>query len=283
VPSDPTPPPTVATSPPLDATVATTQDNVAATRTYSTWLLHAVPMPADAREWTHSPTSHYRHGSIGIGPSDSDFTRTTWWTVSLSPDAFGTWLRDHAPRSLRFDSDSGGQVESTGVWEHDVDFQTPSTTAHTRAWVNFAFVPQGRDLVVRVDTFVGARFARTVFVPEDTTSVVVRRTSRSWDNGHTRPRSVVRTVTDKAAVERLVAMINGLPGAMTTQFVASCPASLSERSYTMTFVSPDGTYVASLPTTMCWPRLSLSRNGTKVDPPLDPGRTFARAADRSLR
>ncbi|MFY9915885.1 MAG: hypothetical protein WAK18_14540, partial [Nocardioidaceae bacterium] len=118
----------------------TTHDHVLAARKFSTWLLHAVPMPPSAREWSHSPTSGYRHASVGIGPSDPDFTRTTWWTVSLTREAFVSWLQTHAPEGVRAESDSGGQVESRGVWEQDQDFYAPSTTAHTKGWVNFAFM-----------------------------------------------------------------------------------------------------------------------------------------------
>lgn len=268
-------------SPTPAATATTTHDNVVATRKFSTWLLHAVPMPPSAREWSHSPTSHYRHGSVGIGPSDSDFTRTTWWTVPLSGAAFGSWLEAHAPHGLHADSDSGGAVESMGVWEHDQDFHAASTTAHTEGWVNFAFLPQGNGLVVRVDTFVGARFARTVLVPKDTTSVTIRRTERSLEP-HSRQHTTVRTITDSGAVADLVEMVNGLPGAMTGQFVASCPASVKQQSYSMTFTGPHGSFVGSLPTTMCWPHLTLMHHGAEAGPPLDPGRLFTKTADTYL-
>lgn len=251
------------------------------TRQFSKWLLKAVPMPQSAREWNHSPTPHYRHGSIGIGPSDPAFTRTTWWTVPLSPTAFGAWLRTHKPKGLTADSDSGGPVESQGVWEQDQDFHAPSTSAHTQGWVNFAFLPQGDGVVVRVDTFVGARFARTVLVPTDATSVTIRRTERSLQP-HTRPHLTVRPITDRRAIADLVTMVNRLPGAMTSQFVASCPGALKERSYRMSFATPRGSYVATLPTTMCWPQLTLTLNGAKAGPPLDPGQQFAKAADKYL-
>ena len=238
-------------------------------------------MPPSAREWGHSPTSHYRNASVGIGPSDPDFTRTTWWTVPLSREAFGTWLQTHAPHGLRADSDSAEPVESIGVWEQDRDFHAPSTAAHTEGWVNFAFMPEGGGLVVRVDTFIGARFARSVLVPKDTTSVTIRRTERSLEP-HSRPHTTVRTITDTGAVADLVEMVDGLPGAMTTQFVASCPDSVTQQSYSMTFATPHGAYVGSLPTTSCWPRLTLMHNRAKAGPPLDPGRLFTRTADNYL-
>lgn len=254
---------------------------MAATRRFSRWLLHAVPMPPGAREWRHSPTSHYRRGSVGIGPSDEDFTRTTWWTTSLSRDAFDSWLHTHAPAGLRADSDSSESVQAEGVWERDLDFHSPSTMAHTEGWVNFAFMAHGDGLVVRVDTFVGARFARTVLVPTGTTSVTIRRTERSFAP-HKGRHTTVRTITDRPQIARLVTMVNRLPGAMTTEFVASCPAVLSERSYVMTFATPRGEYVATLPTTMCWPSLRLTHDGAEAGPALDPGRRFTKVADRFL-
>lgn len=274
--------PSASPSPAFDAAArTTTHDNVVATRKLSAWMLHAVPMPPDARHWHHSPTAHYRHGSIRIGPSDDRFSRTTWWTVPLSRDAFTSWLRTHAPHGLRADPGSEGAVQSSGVWEQDQDFGSPSTMAHTEGWVNFAFLPRGVGLVVRVDTFVGARFARTVVVPEDTSSVTIRRTQRSYRR-HAHTHTTVRTVTGPRAVAHLVEMLDHLPGAMTAPFVASCPFYPRQTGYSMTFSTPHGSYVASLPTTSCWPSLMLTHDGTRAGPPLDPGRVFATMADHYL-
>jgi hypothetical protein len=258
-----------------------TEDNVRATRAFSAWLLHAVPMPPGAREWHHSPTAYYRNGSLGIGPSDRRFTRTTWWTVALSSTSFRAWLRGHVPHGLRAESDSGGSVESAGVWEEDQAFHAPSTGAHTMGWVNYAFMPDGDRLVVRVDTFVGARFARTVRVPQDAVSVTVRRTVRST-GPRPRPHVSVRTVTDREAVARLVDLVNALPGAMTTPFVSSCPVSMTDTSYTLVFATSQGTYVASLASSGCWPQVRLLRDGVVVGPPLDPGSLFTGTVDASL-
>jgi len=274
-------PTTVTPSTVAAATTRTTRDNAATTRRFSAWLLHAVPMPPSAREWRHSPTVHYRQGTLGIGPSDARFTRTTWWTVRLSGEAFGAWLRTHAPRRLRADLDSGGPSESQGVWEQDRDFRAASTEAHTEGWVNFASTPYGDGLVVRVDTFVGARFARTALVPTDATSVRISRTERSL-RPHARRRTTVRTVTRPGAVARLVDLVNGLPGAMTGRFVASCPAIVTVQRYSMRFATPDGSYVATLPDTACWPSVTLRHDGVRTGPPLDPDRRFPEIADRYL-
>ncbi|MBW8751641.1 MAG: hypothetical protein JF565_09490 [Propionibacteriales bacterium] len=147
--------------------------------------------------------------------------------------------------------------------------------------MNFAFTADGDRLVVRVDTFTGARFARTVLVPDDAISVTIVRTETSL-RPNVEPRSIVRTVTDARAITSLVKLVDGLPGAMTTEIVTSCPASLEERSYRLTFATPNSAYVAWLPTTMCWPSVSLRHNGTKAGPPLDPGRHFTKVVDRYL-
>jgi hypothetical protein len=238
-------------------------------------------MPPGAREWHHSPTAHYRRGSVGIGPSDRRFTRTTWWTVPLPSASFRAWLRSHTPRGLRAESDSGGSVESTGVWEEDQALHAPSTSAHTMGWVNYAFTAYGDGLVVRVDTFTGARFARSVWVPQDATSVRIERIVRST-GARPRPRVAVRTLTDPDAVARLVDLVNTVPGAMTSPFVASCPVSMTERSYSLTFTSPQGTYVASLPSSGCWPQVRLLRDGVVVGPPVEPGSLFTRTVDAYL-
>jgi hypothetical protein len=73
---------------------------------------------------------------------------------------------------------------------------------------------------VRVDTFGGARFARTVQVPTQATSVTIRRTVRSLDR-RSRPRATSRTTTDATGVAALVRLVDGLGGAMTEPFVAS--------------------------------------------------------------
>ena len=260
----------------------TTHDNVLATRAYSAWLLDAVPMPPTAQRWRHSPNAHFRHGSLGIGPSDVAFTRTTWWTVKLSSAALTSWLRAHTPSGLAADSDSGGSVQSTGVWEHDLDFRGPSTSAHTDGWVNFAFTADGDHLAVRVDTFVGARFARTALVPPDARTVTIRRTEK-LPRPRARAHVTVRTVTDRRAVATLVGLVNGRPGAMTSQFVASCPAVTTQLSYEIVFTTPQGRYAASLPTVSCWPELTLTHDGATAGPPLDPGQHFATVVDSYLR
>lgn len=253
-----------------------------ATGRFSRWLLHAVPMPRGAREWHHSPTAHYRTGTVGIGPSDPAFTRTTWWTMPLSSGAFASWLRLHAPRRLRADSASGGPVESGGVWEQERDFTASGTAAHTQGWVSFSFMPYGEGVVVRVDTFAGARFARTVLVPDDATAVTIRRTERSL-GPHARPHKSVRRITRTTAVSRLVTMVNRLPGAMTAPFVASCPAIVTQVSYSMSFATPQGRYAAVLRSPGCWGQVMLRHDGVRAGPRLDPGRVFTAVADQYLR
>jgi hypothetical protein len=92
----------------------------------------------------------------------------------------------------------------------------------------------------------------------------------------------VRTLTDPDVVARLVDLVNTLPGAMTSPFVASCPVSMTERSYSLTFTSPQGSFVASLPSVNCWPRITLQHDGAAFGPPLEPGPLFTRTVDAYL-
>ena len=66
------------------------------------------------------------------------------------------------------------------------------------------------------------------------------------------------------------------------KFVASCPVAMTEKSYSLTFTTPHGSFVASLPSTNCWPRITLQRDGAAAGPPLEPDRRFTRTLDRYL-
>lgn len=261
------------------AHVATTQENVVATRKFAGWLLHAVPMPAKAREWKHSPNGHFRRQSLWLGNSDPALARTTWWTVPLSAPDFASWLRQHAPEGLTAE-DGGGSLKTAGVWERDLDFYSPSTAAHALGQVNFAYMTFEDGVVVRVDTFAAARFARTTMVPDDVTAVKIEHTSTSY-RPRSKPHTTTRTITDRRAIDSLVRMVNALPGTTTVPFYSHCRARPVE-NYGMTFVAPKGTYVAELDASGCRSTVALTRDGQEAGPALDPGSAFTRAADHYL-
>lgn len=258
-----------------------TEEDVAATRKHAEWLLHAVPMPPGAREWKHSPTAHFRDQSLGIGPSDAAFHQVTWWTTPVTSGAFETWLREHAPRSLRGSVEDSSAATSRGVFEHDITFHSASTLAHTRGYVNLAFTSYGGGVAVRVDTFVGARFGRTAFVPTDARAVTVER--RTQPAGSRTSRGVALVVDKAAEVARLIALVNRQPGAMTVPFIHGCPRMLVDTTYTLTFATPDGEWVATHEAQGCDPELMLTHDGTQAGPALEPQPGFTKALDRLLR
>jgi hypothetical protein len=266
---------------PTTAQVPSTQENKVATRKFAGWLLHAVPMPAKAHEWKHSPNSHFRKQSLWIGPSDNAFARTTWWTVPLSSAEFEAWLRKHAPKDLTGEEGGSGIVQSTGVWEHDYDFTGTSTAAHSAGVVNFAYMPDGGGVAVRVDTFTAARFARTVLVPDDVTSVTIEHTSTSF-KPKAKPHTATRTITDPTGIADLVEMVNGLPGELTVPTYFHCPMMPGVNSYRLTFTAPAGTFVADLEIG-CGSTVNLTRDGAKTAPHLDPGQAFVPTIRRYLK
>ena len=273
-------PSSVATTP----TGATTRDNVRATRARSRWMLHAVPMPRGSREWSRSPEPAFRQRTFGVGPADQRFTRSTWWTVPVSEPEFETWLSTHVPTGLTFRPDDGGaySVDDGRMAQQD-DLNAAGSSAYTPGFLVFSSLPYGDGLAVRVDTFIGARFARTTFVPKDTSAVRITRIKGSTTG--TRPRVPTRRttleVTDRAGIADLVAAVNRLPGSMTVPFVASCPAILVQTRYAVSFTTPRGTHRLSFDGGPCWPQARLFENGTRTRPTLEPG-DLASTLDRYL-
>lgn len=167
---------------------------------------------------------------------------------------------------------------SRGQREDNAVFEAEGTDTWTPAFVVFSYTEHDDDaLAVRVDTFIGARFARTTFVPNDTTRVTIVRTYDASEN----PERTEATVTDPRQIAGLVALVNNLPGSMTGEFVASCPASLFEIDYRVRFDSPQSTSVLRFQPA-CWAQATLRTDGTDTEPTLDPGPRFTKALDLHL-
>lgn len=280
---EPAPPvasPTTSPTPP-DPRDATTEDNIAAARAQAAWMLHAVPMPPGSQEWSESPNDHFRQVTLGVGPADSELRRTTWWTVPLPVQELRPWFADHQPDGLRLQRDEDGGV-ARGVREENAIFEADGTDAWSPAFVVFSYVPDGDEIAVRVDTFIGARFARTEYLAEDAIKVTVVRTEKqNFGPRGGYPEPVSSTVTDPDQISALVDLVNALPGSMTGESVHSCPAFPSEISYRLTFESPAQTSVVRFQLG-CWPQVTLAVNGEATRPTLDPGEGFAEELDRYL-
>lgn len=278
---EPAPPaesPTTSPIPP-DPRDATTEDNIAAARAQAAWMLHAVPMPPGSEEWSGSPNEHYREATLGVGPADSELRQTTWWTVPIPGGELRPWFADHQPAGLRLQPDEDGGV-ARGVREENAIFEADGNDSWTPAYVVFSYVPEGDEIVVRVDTFIGARFARTSFVPEDTTKATLVRTVRS-NYGPRGAYPASATITDPDQISALVDQVNALPGSMTGEFVHSCPVFPNEISYRLMFESPEQTSEVRLQLG-CWPQVTLAVNGEATRPTLDPGDDFAEELNRYL-
>lgn len=273
-----------AASPSPTPPTGTTDQNVLATHARSTWLLHAVPMPPGSRETSESPIPEFRERNFGMGPSDAEFTLSTWWVVPTSGADFTAWLSTHAPDGLDYlDGGAGSYSVGDGQMAQQEQVDAASTDASTAGHVVFSFLPYGDGLAVRVDTFIGARFARTVFVPEGVTEVRVRRTevpNLGPRGGYPDPSEV--RITDPADIAALVDLVNYLPGAMTVPFVHSCPAQLSTLRYQVVFVAPDTTAVLTVDGLGCEPAAALEVNRVLTEPTLDPGPDLADELDAYL-
>lgn len=261
-----------ASSPPTTApSGGTTRDNISATRAQSAWMLHAVPMPDGSREWRTSPEPAFREQTMSMGPSDARFTRTTWWTVPMSIAEFTSWLRSHVPEGFAGPPTDGGAYSvGEGRMAQVEELDTAGSNAYTGGSLAFSLLPYEGGLVARVDTFISPRFARTVFVPEDTSEVRIGRTvSHPYAaKPHTRRATVM--LTEPADVSELVGEVNALPGSSTASS-GSCPLTTTKVDYRVSFPTSAGTFALRFEGGPCWPQVTLLHDGNKVGPTLDPG------------
>jgi hypothetical protein len=213
---------------------------------------------------------------LGMCPSDTTLRLTTWWTVPLSGNEFVSWVDAHVPDGLHVDPNGGrsGDVSSFMI-------SGDGTAAYTTPAVAVNFLAEGETTAVRLDTFIGARFARDTFVPGSTTEATIRRTRHFGDDRTDTEAS--RHVSDRDRVTELVAMANELPGVATAECVHSCPPTIEEGTYLVRFVGPEGEFEVSATDNACVPGATLRRNGSRVEPALDPDRSFFTRLDRSLR
>ncbi|GAB4003642.1 hypothetical protein [Nocardioides ultimimeridianus] len=247
----------------------TTADNRAAARAESERLLTVLSPPAGGRVVDASPAADLRDPLEGVGPSDGRLSRHAWWTVPMAPTDFAAWLQGQRPAGMSV-QDGGSSSAADGTMVDIAELDGTGTSAYSAPVVTFAYVPHDGGTAVRLDTFLAARYARTTYLPTDVSRVVIRRdTSSMMSSARRRVRTTV--VTDPARIGRLVTAANGLPGIVTVPNIFHCPMMRTVTSARVTFTSPSGVFTIDGPATVCGAVLTLSKDGHRVPPALDPG------------
>lgn len=266
-------------SAPVTSTIpAGTAANLATASRLSASLLHALPMPPGSVESDRSPTKLV--DTPWWRPTHPGLAHKTWWTVPMTKTEFETWLREHPPAGLRADGPSGAS-SVTGAWVYDREFDGAGTTAYGPPALDVAYLPQGDHLVVRVSTYVGARHARTTFVPDNTNGVEIRLVTTTTD-ARQRKTTTATTVTDRTAVDRLVRRFNDLPGTSVEPVTHACASVPLTKAYTLRFIGPGGEYTVTGEQDNCYDQLDLRHNGRNIGPAVDADDAFFKAADALL-
>ncbi|HJQ04184.1 MAG TPA: hypothetical protein VJ872_01975 [Nocardioides sp.] len=256
-----------ASSPPSSTTAGNRVIALAA----SQHLLIVLRPPKGGHAVDSSPTADLRDPLEGVGPSDSRLSRHAWWTVPMSAQDFGTWLRSQHPDGLTV-SDGGSSSAPDGTMVDIAELDGTSTAAYSAPVLTVAYLPHDGGVAVRLDTFLAARYARTTYIPTDTTRVAIRTVTTTFDSKRRTTRH--RTVSDPAQVHRLVAAANGLFGTVTIPNIFHCPLMRKQTTATVTFTGPSGTYAITGTATTCAAALALTHDGHLVPPALDPGQRW---------
>ncbi|HWU22667.1 MAG TPA: hypothetical protein VN088_14125 [Nocardioides sp.] len=249
-----------------------TADNRASALAESKRLLTVLSPPAGGRVVDASPAADLRDELEGISPSDSMLSRHAWWTVPLSPGDFAAWLRSQHVAGMTVE-DGGASSAPDGTMVDIADLDGTGTSAYSAPVLTFAYVPHDGGTAVRLDTFLAARYARTTYLPTDVSRIVIRRvTSSVMSSARRQVRTTV--VTDPARIRRLVTAANRLPGIVTVPNIFHCPMMRTVTSARVTFTSASGVFAIDGPATVCGAVLTLSKDGHRVPPALDPGRAW---------
>lgn len=250
---------------------STTAGNRALARAESERLLTVLSPPQGGAVVTTSPVADLRDQLEGVGPSDRRLSRHAWWTVPMSPRDFAAWLKAQRPPGSTVE-DGGSSSAPDGTMVDFVDVTGTDTAAYSAPVLTVAYLPHAGGVAVRLDTFLAARYARTTYVPTDTTRVTIRTVTTTYGSGRRTVRH--RTVSDPAEVRRLVAAANGLFGMITVPNVFHCPLMREQTTATVTFSGPSGVYAITGTATNCAAALALSHDGHLLPPALDPGRRW---------
>jgi hypothetical protein len=265
----PAPSPTISDQEPPGPTDADYRAMAAAA---SAETLAKTPVPRGAVRLDGQPRGWPKDYGTSLGPSDGRLTRTAWWSVPMSTDELASFLTSHEPKGLRHSpgEDVINCGNSFGVCDTTYD---PIRQSHPEAYgeptLLVQFTAAGERTVMRADTFT---FARPVRPPESyltapVTSVGVDRVvpgSQSFRN----VRAPHVEITDPDLIDQLVKAVNGLYGHYA--FMASCPfAGDPQLSLSLRFHTASGV-IRVHGTRVCWDGLTLTRDGQRVGPDLDP-------------
>ncbi|GAB3774522.1 hypothetical protein FB382_003770 [Nocardioides ginsengisegetis] len=222
-------------------------------------------------------------GGMTLGASDLGLSRTAWWSVPMSKAEVVAYLSDHSPAGMLNRSGvsdpSGGGIASTSY----ETTTSPDPAAFTAPLLLVQFMQMGDRTVLRVDTFLAARYAvpDEARIPPDVSVIRIDRvaplSTRGGQGGDPYPAPVRLTrPADTGLMDDLVAGFNALYGSITASGYVGCPApSLPLARDTVTFQTADTnatphTIVAELEPD-CRGQVRVSLDGTQLPVTLDPG------------
>jgi hypothetical protein len=237
-------------------------------------IVELVPLPADAVRLAALPTGWPHHYGMSLGPSDRTLTKTSWWRVPATANAFSAFLLAHTPPSMTREEGIGGGAD--GI--HDITYieqPAPKPEAFVAVSLLVQWRQVGQHTLVRADTFTAARAVRTgaSYVEGKVTEVDVRQVlpGRGQQTGGPLPTVHLIGAADHDAITRLVRTVNKLPASIRPAPSGSCPYPGNPApSDTITFHTTAGTIRMHFEA-WCWGQVQVSRDGVPVSPTLDPG------------
>lgn len=260
-------PPTVIPTPRL-----TDADNLRAAAKESARVLRLAPLPPGAERLPGKPPG-WPDAGFGMSPSNESLTRTAWFAVPISADAVQEFLLSHVPVGMAPDEGVGNSV---GVRTYDYTTPHPQEpAAYTGPSLLVQWYDTGATTAIRFDAVLASRRARTpaTYLTGTVTSVDIDRTVENHTGrGNTRTLPTVRLSAnnDPGGLDRLVATLNGLYGAVVSTSLHSCPAQLETTTYRFNFHTKRGDVTYQW-INGCDPEIEVTRSGKPISPPLDPG------------
>jgi len=279
-----------------DTTVApalgTTEENRQRAIAASETALASMSLPAGAEQLEGKPDG-WTGGGMGMGPADGTLTRTAWWSVPLSVDQVVVYLTDYAPAGMQ--RTEGEEVvpagSSDGVSYTAYSVITPADpAAYTAPTLLVQFAQIGDHTVVRLDTFLAARYAVSPQhrIAGEVTAVQIDRVrpSGSFGSGDGGPLPTVRLAepADAALIDELVDAFNGQYGSPTAGLTLPCPYPgdpSPEDTVTFSVRNDDGSAGTVVAKTDLWcvGQTQVTVDGARLDVTLDPG-DFPDTVDR---